>query len=85
MIYAFFYPVTDLTFDSSSDRVDAPVASVVIEEMDFCEANARVSLTCTVEETVMNRNSYASVRHVTWVRANQHCLVVVYEMASDNY
>ena len=75
---------TDLSFDAGSDSIDGPVTSVVVEEMDFCEANTRMSLTCTVEEAVMNRNSYASVRHVTWVRADQHCLVVVHEMASNH-
>lgn len=75
---------TDLSFDAGSDSVDGPVTSVVVEEMYFCEANTRVSLTCTIEEAVMNRNSYASVRHVTWVRADQHRLVVVHEMASTH-
>lgn len=75
--------MTYLRFDSGTDGVNGPVTSVVVEEMDFCEANARVSLTCTVEETVMYRNSYASVRHVTCVRSYQHGLVVVHEMASE--
>lgn len=77
--------MTDLRLNAGSNGIDGPMTSVVVEEMDFCEANTRVSLTCTVEEAVVNRNSNASVRHVTWVRANQHCLVVVHEMASTHF
>jgi hypothetical protein len=67
---------------ASADRIQTPIASVIVVQVNFAKPNPRMPLTACVEKTMMNGHTNNAVIDVIWICSDQHSLVMPQEMAS---
>lgn len=73
---------SDLWFYTSTNSIYAPISSVIVVKVNFAESNTRMSLTCSIEETVMDCHTNAPICDLRTTPSDQHCFVVLREVTS---
>lgn len=65
------------------NNINAPASCVVVVEMYFCEPYTRMSLNCSIKETMMYSNPHNPIIDMARIRSYQHCFIMIEEMTPD--